>query len=59
MCNKKDRSQDSFSRQIRLKKWNLVSVSIDGNGNTNETRNGSKQGLLNNPPPAKPVCNIV
>ena len=33
MCNKKDRSPDSFSRQIRLKKWNLVPVSIDGNRN--------------------------
>ena len=33
MCNKKDRSPGSFSRQIRLKNVNLVSVSIDGNGN--------------------------
>ena len=33
LCNKQDRSPGSFRRQIRLKKWNLVPVSIDGNGN--------------------------
>ena len=33
ICNKKDRSPGSFTRQTRLKTWNMVPVSIDGNGN--------------------------
>ena len=33
LCNKKDRLPGSFRRQSRMKTWNLVPVSIDGNGN--------------------------
>ena len=33
MCNKKDRSPGSFSRQIRFKNVELVPGSTDGNGN--------------------------
>ena len=32
MCNKKDRSPGSFSRQIRLKNVEFGSRFIDGNG---------------------------